>query len=82
MPTNLTVSSTIRNQTAWEDLAKQLSDSGPVGIMEAVDGTYTIFARVVGYVEDPTYGKLLHIQRIDAGGSLSSSAPADSQLPS
>ena len=69
MPTSLSVKSTIRNQTAWEDKAKELFDVGPVGIMEAVDGTYTIFARVVGYVEDPTYGKLLHIQRIDRYGS-------------
>ena len=63
-----TVKSTVKNQTPWEDVAKELFDVGPVGIMERVDEHFTIFARVVGYVEDETYGRIIQIQRMDAGG--------------
>jgi hypothetical protein len=53
----------------WEKTAHELFSTGPVGIMEIVDGEHTIFARVIGYVEDPTYGRLIQVERVDAGYS-------------
>lgn len=82
MPTILSVESTVIDGSAWESKAKELFDAGPVGIMEKVDGTFTIFARVVGYTEDPTWGRLIQVERADTGGSLSTPALADPQLPS
>lgn len=75
MPSSLNVESTVRNDTAWEAVAKKLFDSGPVGIMEKREGTYTIFARVTGYVDDPTYGRLVQVHRVDA-------APVEDDTPS
>ena len=49
----------------WEELAQILFSMGPVGVLE---GT-TIVGRVNGYVQDPVYGKLIRIERVDEKGS-------------
>ena len=56
------------NETdTWEEIAHDLFASAPVGVMEVdAEGKHTIFARVVGYVQDPTYGRLIQIQRVGA----------------
>lgn len=68
MVSSLNVGNTITLESQWEATAKKLFAPDPVGVMERVDGTFTIFARVVGYVDDPTYGKLIQVERVDAGG--------------
>ena len=74
---NMGVCNTSTNQTEWENAAKRLLDSGPVEIMELVGDTYSIFARVVGYVDDPTYGKLLQVERVDAAGKGTTPSPEE-----
>ena len=64
MPTRLMVESTVREENEWENIAKRLFSCGAVGIMELKDGRHSIFARVTGFVEDPTYGRLIQIERI------------------
>ena len=65
---SLAVASSATAQADWEILAEKLFSTGPVGIMEEVDGTHTIFAKVVGYVHDPVYGRLIQIERVDGQG--------------
>ena len=78
MPTSLSIASTVRNQTAWEDAAKELFDSGAVGIMERHGENFTIYGRVLGYCEDATYGRLIEVQRMDAKGKPVSKPDAPS----
>jgi hypothetical protein len=53
----------------WETTAKKLFADKAVGVMSLIDGKHTIFARVTGFVEDPTYGRLIQIQRVDEQGA-------------
>jgi len=55
------IKSTVRDAEAWEVTAQRLFSQGCVGILEGTN----IIARVVGFVEDPIYGKLIAIQRLD-----------------
>ena len=57
----------LNTEDEWEQTAKKLFATGPVGIMEVdADGNHTIFARVTGFVNDPTYGRLIQVQRVGA----------------
>ena len=53
----------------WETTAKKLFADKPVGVMAEMNGKYTIFARVTGYVDDPTWGRLIQVQRVDEQGA-------------
>ena len=69
------VKSAITLQTDWESIAHQCFSKGPVGVMEMLEDKHTIFARVVGFVDDPTYGRLIQIERVDQGGRPSAPIP-------
>ena len=53
------------DQATWSELAGALFAMGPVAILE---GT-TICGMVTGYTDDPAYGKLIRIQRVDEKGN-------------
>ncbi len=53
---------------SWEATAKRLFNQQAVGVMTKTRGGYTIFARVVGFVDDPTFGRLLEIEGVDTKG--------------
>ena len=61
------VVSTALDET-WEETAKKLFAGKSVGVMTLIDGKFTIFAKVVGYVEDKNWGRLIQIQRVDEHG--------------
>ena len=69
------VKNTITLQTKWEEVASQCFRTGVVGVMEPGEGTYTIFGRVTGYVDDPTWGRLILVERVNAEGETSTPTP-------
>jgi len=64
MVSGLIVESTVTKQCDWEVLAQELFSQGAVGVMEAREGDFTIYAKVTGFVHDPTYGRLIQVERI------------------
>ena len=68
---------------SWEQLAAKLFETGPVGIFEEhEDGSTSIYARVTGYTEDPVYGRLLRVQRVDRTGTpVVKTAPSEKGAP-
>jgi len=61
---NTAVGNIASDQAGWMDLAGVLFAMGPVAVLE---GT-TIVGRVTGYTDDPTWGKIIRIQRVDEKG--------------
>ena len=61
---NTAVEDIAADGASWSELATALFAMGPVAVL---DGD-VIFARVTGYCDDPTWGKIIRIQRVDEKG--------------